>query len=320
MCTKNTKPKMSIAPVSQKAGFPRGRSAFTLVELLTVIAIIAVLAAIIFPAFSAARESARRGATISQMQKLYSAVKQYQLDNQAYPDYLFGPALKANGDPAPTVAEVGLTMEQAAALVKTQINGATTLEEAAKIRKAQAAFKNSLYPTYINDLTVYGCPDNPVSTTNSLKDVVTARRYFANPDDPETPLDVTQAYYKFDSFDTSPAIGVDGKINAQDAVYVARYSRIWFNALLNGDGLNTMPADQLAVYKRQLTFKTPGDDTYLTMTSYHVPNSKIIVLWLSGSAKVLDVSKLTKSENGKFNSTDPNTRDWDTFKMTPTVN
>ena len=166
MCTKSAKNQTKFARVNRAAGF-------TLVELLTVIAIIAVLAAIIFPAFSAARESARRGATISQMQKLYSAVRQYQLDNQAYPEYLFGPALKADGTAATTAAEVGMTMEEAATKVKTQINGATPPEEAAKIRAAQAAFKNSLYPVYINDLSVFGCPDNPVSTTSS-KDVASA--------------------------------------------------------------------------------------------------------------------------------------------------
>jgi len=291
------------------------RTGFTLVELLTVIAIIAVLAAIIFPAFAMARESARRGATISNMQKLYSAVRQYQLDNQAYPEYLFGPALKADGTVAKTAAEVGLTMEQTAALLKQQVTGGTAAADAAKIKAAQAVYKNSLYPTYINDLSVYGCPDNPVATTNS-NDVAVATRFFQDVDantNEFVSTPVTQAYYKYDSYDVSPSITGPTKIDAAGAQYQVRYSRVWASKLLNQQEQDSLTAEQLAAYKRQLTFKTPGDDAYLTATSYHVPNSKVLVLWLSGSAKVLDTGKLNN-----FPGTDG--RDFNLFQMTPTKN
>ena len=74
------------------------RAAFTLIELLVVIAIIAILAAILFPVAGTVQESARRGATMSNLQKIHQAVAAYELDNREYPEFLFGPAIcKANG-------------------------------------------------------------------------------------------------------------------------------------------------------------------------------------------------------------------------------
>ena len=56
------------------------RSAFTLVELLTVIAIIALIAAILFPVFSSAREKARQASCASNLRQLGLAFLQYEQD------------------------------------------------------------------------------------------------------------------------------------------------------------------------------------------------------------------------------------------------
>ena len=53
---------------------------FTLIELLVVISIIALLAAILFPVFSRARESARRSACLSNMKQMGLALLQYTQD------------------------------------------------------------------------------------------------------------------------------------------------------------------------------------------------------------------------------------------------
>jgi prepilin-type N-terminal cleavage/methylation domain-containing protein/prepilin-type processing-associated H-X9-DG protein len=57
--------------------------AFTLVEILVVIAIIALLAAILFPAFARARENARKSACMSNLKQISLAFHQYNTDNDS---------------------------------------------------------------------------------------------------------------------------------------------------------------------------------------------------------------------------------------------
>jgi prepilin-type N-terminal cleavage/methylation domain-containing protein/prepilin-type processing-associated H-X9-DG protein len=59
----------------------RARRAFTLIEILIVIAIIALLAAILFPVFSRARESARRSSCASNLRQMMLAANQYAQDH-----------------------------------------------------------------------------------------------------------------------------------------------------------------------------------------------------------------------------------------------
>jgi prepilin-type N-terminal cleavage/methylation domain-containing protein/prepilin-type processing-associated H-X9-DG protein len=56
------------------------RRAFTLIELLIVIAIIAVLAAVLFPVFAQAREKARQAACLSNLRQIGLAFAQYTTD------------------------------------------------------------------------------------------------------------------------------------------------------------------------------------------------------------------------------------------------
>jgi prepilin-type N-terminal cleavage/methylation domain-containing protein/prepilin-type processing-associated H-X9-DG protein len=74
---------MFIPIKNRRARRSRG---FTLIELLVVIAIIAILASMLFPAFSRARESARKIVCISNLKQIGLGIMQYTQDyDERYP-------------------------------------------------------------------------------------------------------------------------------------------------------------------------------------------------------------------------------------------
>lgn len=64
----------------KRNGSGRNQAAFTLIELLVVIGIIGILAAILFPVFSQARDMARATASLSNMQQIGHATQMYAQD------------------------------------------------------------------------------------------------------------------------------------------------------------------------------------------------------------------------------------------------
>jgi prepilin-type N-terminal cleavage/methylation domain-containing protein len=101
--------------MKRRALRPEARPGFTLMELLTVIAIIAILAGLLLPALAAVRENARKGGCMSNLHQIVQGVKMYKDDWRVYPDYLYGAAWKRGdnmqyrlGTPAPGMPPGGV--------------------------------------------------------------------------------------------------------------------------------------------------------------------------------------------------------------------
>ena len=65
----------------------RGRSGFTLVELMIVVSVLAILAAMVIPKYTDASTTAKSAATKDQLRSARVALQRYKLDhNDIYPD------------------------------------------------------------------------------------------------------------------------------------------------------------------------------------------------------------------------------------------
>lgn len=285
--------------MTSKLRVRKNRAAFTLIELLVVIAIIAILAAILFPVAGTVQESARRGATMSNLQKIHQAISAYELDNREYPEFLFGPAIcRSNGLPDPSCSDF-YTMKETAALVTGRYRSVDP--EYIASRNARKIFTKSLYPEYIRDLDTFQSKNNVVATPNNRVGLA-SRISLLNPAGPNNfYLPRTAAlglaaqqipFYAYDAFDASPAITSVNANTINNGALVARYSRLWIPVVDNAT-LDSLSAADLQLYQRQLLWARPPADTVVTMTTHHVPKSKILVLFQSGTAKVLDTRKLS---------------------------
>jgi prepilin-type N-terminal cleavage/methylation domain-containing protein len=240
----------------------QARYGMTLVELLTVIAIIAVLTAILMPVIGSVRESGRQAQCISNMHKIGIAVSAYRNDNSGeFPPMLLGPVEDSNGNPITNVAE------------------------AVPMAKMQRSY---LYPKYINDLTVFRCPDNPMNDTLSIVSAVfTPSGQIIESTFGRLGIDSATAsaqvpYYAYDSYDITAAPG------ASD-VHTVTYSRDWSGPLLNqAIGSNDAP--------NQMKYRNPPpDQTVITWCNYHSTNghgSMCPVLLVSGTCKTVPANTM----------------------------
>ena len=131
------------------------RRAFTLIELLIVIAIIAILAAILFPVFARARENGRRASCASNMKQIALAMIQYSQDAD-------GRMFPAQGDSGGELSALSFVLPY---LKSTQVFHCPS----AKLTKGNAP--TALVPLAVN-ATHYGLPYSN-STSNGSKTVVT---------------------------------------------------------------------------------------------------------------------------------------------------
>ena len=135
------------------------RSAFTLVEILVVLAIIGILAAILFPAFKRAQESAHQTNCASNLHQIGLAVLQYKQDTRRYPDSLLDllpEGAEYDGGTASDTVPQGAALTPNATIVRgtSYLRGGTDIllcqddEVTDRPRSSYGALTKSPQPTY----------------------------------------------------------------------------------------------------------------------------------------------------------------------------
>jgi prepilin-type N-terminal cleavage/methylation domain-containing protein/prepilin-type processing-associated H-X9-DG protein len=133
-----------------KMYFKNFRKAFTLIEILVVVAIIALLAAILFPVFARARENARRASCMSNLKQLGLGLMQYIQDyDGTYPSVCFGDGCTDPG------------------FSKTYNNG-------------RYKWMDAIYP-YVKNEQVYDCPSAPLPYRNAANTATLSPYTFRTP-------------------------------------------------------------------------------------------------------------------------------------------
>ena len=132
----------ALPPTPACRGFTR---AFTLIEMLVVIAIISVLAAILFPIFQSVRENARATACLSNEKQIGLAVTQYLQDN----DETLYPFVTFDYSALPTI-----TAQEDSRLGVSDLNPATAYP---------LLWYNALQP-YARSTAILACPDDTQPT------------------------------------------------------------------------------------------------------------------------------------------------------------
>jgi prepilin-type N-terminal cleavage/methylation domain-containing protein/prepilin-type processing-associated H-X9-DG protein len=128
----------------------KGRGGFTLIELLVVIAIIAILAAMLLPALSRAKESSRATLCLNNQKQLHLAWHLYGDDNDEYP---------SNWDYGGSVAQSAPNWQHAEMSYEVAIQIGPPLSDATNAASLRDP-KLTLLARYLNAHEVFKCPSD----------------------------------------------------------------------------------------------------------------------------------------------------------------
>lgn len=270
----------------------RRTKAFTLIELLTVIAIIAILAGIITPVYMRAKDSANRGSDISSMNSLRSALQLYRADQGGYPPALLGYVTTYTSGPnmGQVIPANGIT----SFLYPKRVGSFETFRPILN-RVDPKIITQAVWPNQdpraagaapVLDLNGDGSIDgtDDVAGTRQAYGPTTTVRIDPR-DNSSAPLD----FYKISGYDVAEVKTTSGNRTE------LRYTLFWSNfAIGQGGGFgNGSSVDD----PRQLGYVEPPESTIVTWNSFfreydgagNVPRQKRdIVLFLGGNARMLD--------------------------------
>lgn len=260
----------------------RRRDGYTLIELLTVIAIIGVLASLIFPVASIAKRRARQAQCMNNMYQIFTALKQFQLDEHRYPDFIAGPVQWNTGtEQAPVIV---YTDTAAGTIIPLQNN--TGMMGGSNGGNGRLV---ALYPEYITNLSTLRCPFTDLNGDNNRK-YTTGATGTGTATDPFVPVpgdieldpmwDVLNNRLSPAVTDALRAKGPNGDASIAFSVYkCSSYDYQKPPGYLPGD---TGQIHYSTVWAkgsdpsvtRQLKWRTPPEDTVVTWCSHHRSNDK----------------------------------------------
>lgn len=264
------------------------RAAFTLIELLTVIAIIAVLAAIAFPVAARAKDGAYRSSDLANMNSIRTALQLYREDQGGFPPALLG--YVSIYETGPNMGAVIPADKIQGFLYPRRINSLDTL------RPAYARFENDAWtyalwpardPRAVGTAPILDLNGDGVIDAND--DPLGARQAFGPSDGFVSGLGVTNdpaqatMFYRVSGYDVGEEI--DPVTNG--TYFSRRYSLFWTNwGVTTGNGMDD---------PRQLGYADPPETTVVTWNStFRDRNASLagqrrdLVLFLGGQARVFD--------------------------------
>jgi len=132
-------------------------SSFTLIEMLVVIAIIAILAGLLLPALARAREESRRKSCSSNLSQIVKGAVTYQEPNGDY----FPAFEQATFTDSPLGPQMGFSHQYAWASNIPEAFWAPTQTAGTDGNFQPMPSLACLYPAYVDNVKVYGCPSTP---------------------------------------------------------------------------------------------------------------------------------------------------------------
>lgn len=274
----------------------KGTRGITLIELLTVIGIIAILSAILLPVLARAKDSAYRSGDMQHMNEIRTALLLYRVDNDAFPPAILGYAsVYLSG---PNMGQIIPANAYPGHIYSKRIASLEILRPAYN-RTDAYAFTKAAWPSQdprtvgsapILDLDGDGDIDAADDPAGARQAFGTGTTVMAESPLPGSPCDgggpsLDACFYRISGFDVAEE-QVPGSPNVTRMTL--RYARYWTGWGLGGGNIMDDP--------RQLGYDSPPETTVITWNGFFrdntngVPsrNKKDLVLFLGGGARTYD--------------------------------